>query len=102
MIKIYCVHDSAAERYLDPWTAPTHEVAMRGFRQAVNAEGHQFNQFPDDYTLFFVGEFNPETGTVISSHPVSMGNALEYVQKTELPTATQLPLELTEEETADA
>ena len=75
---LFCVFDSAAHRYLDPFVAPTAEVAMRGFGHAVNQENHQFNQFPEDYTLFHIGSFDPESGQLEPETPRSLGNALTF------------------------
>lgn len=77
--QVFTVHDSAANRFLEPFFAPTQEFAMRGFREAVNQEGHQFNKFPQDYTLFHIGEFDAESGTMIAAHPHSLGVAVTYM-----------------------
>lgn len=84
---IFSVYDSAAEMYLDPFVAPTLEVALRGFRQVVNREGHQFNAFPADYTLFQVGEFDPHTGVLRANAPTNLGNGLTVLQATAQPLA---------------
>lgn len=78
-VLFFSVYDQAASRYLDPFCAPTVEVAIRGFRQAVEREGHQFNEFPADYTLFHVGRFDPEQGIVSPITPANLGNALQYL-----------------------
>lgn len=75
------VYDSAANMWLDPFMAPTIEFAIRGFRQAVNTEGHQFALFPDDYTLFSVGGFDPSTGKLLPQEPVSLGVAVTFVDR---------------------
>lgn len=83
---LFCVYDSAAARYLDPFVAPTQEVAMRGFRQAVNTDGHVFNEYPGDYTLFHVGSFNAENGLLhCNQAPHSLGNGLEFMTPTQTP-----------------
>lgn len=77
--QIFSVYDSAAHRYLDPFTAPTVDVAIRHFKHAVNSDGHQFNQFPQDYTLFHCGEFDPETGKLVPCEPHSLGVAITFL-----------------------
>lgn len=81
MIEGFTVYDSAAARYLDPFFAPTIEFAIRGFRQAVNKEGHQFHEFPEDYTLFHVGSFDPEKGIFVPQEPRSLGVAITFLNK---------------------
>lgn len=63
-VGIFSVYDSAAQRYLEAFTAPTVEFALRGFRQAVITPDHQFGQFPEDYTLFQLAELDLVSGTV--------------------------------------
>lgn len=80
---IFTVYDSAAARFLEPFFAPTVEFAIRGFRQAVNTPDHQFNTFPADYTLFHIGEFNPETGEIAAHEPHSLGVAITFIDRME-------------------
>ncbi len=75
----FSVYDSAANRYLEPFFAPTMEFAIRGFREAVNKEGHQFKKFPEDYTLYHIGGFDAETGNLQQSEPRSLGVAITFV-----------------------
>lgn len=85
---IFTVFDSAAGGFLDPFTAPTIEVAIRGFRELVNTQDHQFNRFPEDYTLFQLGTFNVETGQVSpldTPHP--LGVAVTYLKREVSPDA---------------
>lgn len=77
--QLFSVYDSAAARYLDPFCAPTVEVAIREFRRVVNKQGHQFNSYPEDYTLFHVGEFDAELGTCSEVKPRSLGVALSFI-----------------------
>lgn len=78
--ELFTVFDSAARRYLEPFCAPTVEVAIRMFRQLVNKAGHQFEMFPQDYVLFHVGSFDAEQGCIEGwSAPRSLGVALTFV-----------------------
>ncbi len=79
--QLFTVYDSAAGAYLDPFVAPTVEFAIREFRNIVNKEGHQFNQFPSDYTLFHIGSFKIQEGTLKPNGPTSLGVALTFVEK---------------------
>ncbi len=74
---LYAVHDSKACAYLAPFTAPTHAVACRHVVRAALTEGHDFNLFPGDYTLFQVGEWDENSGGIqaLLSHE-SIGNVL--------------------------
>lgn len=60
MIELFSILDAAAERYMDPFCAPTIEFAIRGFKEACSIKDHQFSKFPEDYSLFHIGTFDPE------------------------------------------
>lgn len=77
----FCVYDSAAGLYLEPFFAPSIEFAIRGFRQAVNREDHQFNSFPEDYTLFHIGEFDQKKGVFVPQEPRSLGVAITFLER---------------------
>lgn len=80
-MNVFTVYDSAARRYLEPFFAETVEVACRMFRALVNKEGHQFQRFPEDYTLFHIGEYDAETGMLLAlPAPHSLGVAVTFVQ----------------------
>lgn len=81
---IFTVYDSAAGRYLEPFFAPSVEFAMRGFREAVNRVDHQFNKFPEDYTLFSIGSFDPVAGVLNAEVPHSLGVALTFIDRKEV------------------
>lgn len=74
---IYSVFDSKAKAYLTPFYAVNDDVATRSFTVACNQEGHQFNDFAEDYTLFFLGTFDPTNAKFeLSSAPRSIINGL--------------------------
>ncbi len=78
---LFSVFDTAAGAFLDPFVAPSIEYAIRSFRQAVNTAEHQFNRFPEDYTLFHVGVFAIESGEIIGSNPKSLGVAITFLDR---------------------
>ncbi len=81
---LFTVYDSAASLYLDPFVAPTIEFAIREFKSVVNKEGHQFNQYPEDYTLFHIGVFSPETAELKQKTATSLGVAITFVEQTQI------------------
>lgn len=86
MLKIYTVHDSKAEAYLPPFFSSAHGLAIRGFEDAANKEGHPFNQHPGDYTLFHVGEFDEQTGIIsISKTHTNLGKAIDVQRQADFP-----------------
>lgn len=80
----YAVRDSKAERFLPPFFAINRAVALRMFSQACTDTGHQFNQHSGDFTLFEVGTFDDETGSIASNEKghENLGLAAQYKQST--------------------
>lgn len=85
MKNLFCILDSATKLYLDPFVAPTVEAAIREFREHVNQEGSPLNRFPEDYTLFHIGEFDPDKGELVGFPPRSLGVAVTFVRPNLLP-----------------
>ncbi len=78
IIELFSVWDGAANRYMDVFPAPTVDFAIRGFKEACQTEGHQFQKFPEDYVLFHVGQFDGESGEVGSVVIHKIAQALSY------------------------
>lgn len=81
MTQLFTVYDSKAERFLKPFESETIATALRAFTELVNMSDHQFNRFPEDYTLYCIAQFDPETGKVDSyGTPQSIALASTLVQ----------------------
>lgn len=66
-MKIYTVYDKEAEEYSQP-QAQAHDVAaMRSFTASVNnaQEGNMLNHAPEHFSLWRIGEFHTDTGTLV-------------------------------------
>lgn len=76
-IELFAIFDSAAERYIEPFCGSTIGVALRGFQEACEKEGHQFNKFPEDYALYHVGSFDADLGvlTPIPAHKIAQASS---------------------------
>ncbi len=75
-MEIFSVHDSKANAYLTPFFAPTEGVALRQLSSAIKDENHEFNRYAEDYTLFQVGHWDEDTGTITGTPPRSIVNCL--------------------------
>lgn len=64
--KIFSVYDAKAEAFTEPFFAPTRGVAVRSMTQAVNDPSHVFGRHPEDYTLFELGEFEAQSGSLVA------------------------------------
>lgn len=72
--ELFSVFDQAAQRFMDPFPAPTVEFAIRAFSEVCTEVGHAFNKHPEDYALYHVGSFDGETAviTVQPAHKIAM------------------------------
>lgn len=67
--KMFAVHDSKACAYMLPWFQPEKGMAVRMFSDSVRDKDTLLGKHPADFTLFFIGEFDTDTGTVIAVVP---------------------------------
>ena len=61
-MKAYSVFDCKAEVWSQPFFQMNDAVAQRAIGNAVNTPGSNYNMNPEDYELYFVGEWNDEDG----------------------------------------
>jgi len=80
-VELFSVFDQAAARFIDPFPAPTIEFALRGFQEACETEGHQFQKFPEDYVLYHVGSFHPMSGVIETMEAHKIGMASSYITR---------------------
>lgn len=76
---IFTVRDSKAEAYLPPFYAAKQGLAVRMVANAVNDPDHTFFRNPEDYTLFYLGTFDEETGYIKSIPPEAICNLVQLV-----------------------
>lgn len=79
LVNVYAVYDSKAQAYLQPWFCQNHNVAFRNMELALRNPQCPFKQFPADFTLFCIGEFDDLTGA-ITGHAAheSLGNMIQF------------------------
>lgn len=65
MLKIYSVRDSKGEVFNTPFFQKTHGEAERSFQHLCKDEKSMVSQYPDDYDLWYLGEYDDSTGTII-------------------------------------
>lgn len=82
---LYSVLDKKASAYLPVFLARTDQEAMRMMKMTLLRGPSPFSDFPEDYHLYTLGEFDDEHGTLAStSKPLpiaSISELLESVQR---------------------
>lgn len=87
IINIYAIYDSKVRAFLQPWYSPNHASACRNLELACRDPKSSFVQFPVDYTLFCIGNYDDQTGQ-LTPHELhqNLGNMQQF-----LPAASETP-----------
>ncbi|AZL83006.1 nonstructural protein [Apis mellifera associated microvirus 22] len=61
-LKMFSIRDSKTEVFNNPFFQKTHGEAERSFKQLSEDPKSTVSQFPEDYDLYFLGEYDDNTG----------------------------------------
>lgn len=79
---VYAVYDSKAAQYGQLITLPTRGVALRSFADVVSRRDSQIAQYPADYALYELGEYDQSSGKLVAhSVPQFVVSAAAVVQQ---------------------
>lgn len=79
LLKSYSVYDSKVAAFMQPFFMQAHGAALRAFADLVNDPKTQICKYPEDFTLFYHGDFDDQSGLFRSEPaPVALGTGLEY------------------------
>ena len=67
--KMYSIRDLKGEIFNTPFPAPTHAAAERNFEQVVRDPKTTIAQYPSDYDLYYIGDYDDNTGLM---HPLQV------------------------------
>jgi len=88
--KVYSIYDTKGEFYTRPFYCKTAGEAERIFQQLVNDEKSTIFQFPTDFDLFFLGEFDEISGKLIpETTPEHVVKALHVKQGYQAPNRSE-------------
>jgi hypothetical protein len=80
--KMYSVRDAKAEVFKPPFYKQTHGEAERDFRMLCNDEKSIVAKYPEDFDLWYMGEFDDCSGKMQSlSSPQHIIKAIQCVAK---------------------
>lgn len=63
LLKAFSIRDQKAEVFNTPFFQKTHGEAERNFRTLVNDQKSTVFQFPEDFDLYYVGDYDDVLGT---------------------------------------
>lgn len=78
-VNCYAVLDSASGVYDGPHKARAHGEMMREFERLAKTEGSPIHSHPEHFVLFFIGEYDDETGEVCSVDHLPLCKAIDLV-----------------------
>lgn len=85
ILKVYSVFDSKVQSFMQPFYCQSKGQALRGFTEVANDKQHTIGKYPEDCTLFELGEFDDATGHFsLFDTPMSIGLAIEYINAEQL------------------
>lgn len=78
-VSIYGIFDQKAGAFLQPFFSPNNQLAFRNVEKACRNPQSPFVDFPADFTLFRLAEFDDETGIFepLKVHE-NLGNFLQF------------------------
>lgn len=83
-LKIYSVLDSATAAFLPPFFMRADGEALRSFMDALGSGDHQFSKHPRDFTLYYIGVFDDNSGEIeIPDVPLKLANGIELTGEQE-------------------
>lgn len=77
MIKLYTVLDKQSKTTNQPFPMQTNRDAIEGLRQVVQDENTTISKHPDDFDLYYLGEYDEREMQFIISSPEKVISASE-------------------------
>lgn len=82
MKHIYAVKDLAVQAFGQPFFVRAKGEAIRSFQDEANSTTGQsaIAKHPEDYELYFVGNYDEQTGTIHSENPELIARAKDLLK----------------------
>lgn len=85
-LRLYSIYDSKAEQFSPPQVYHNDMLALRGFESIVNDDKMLIKKYPEDFSLYYVGNLGDSDGCYCIDSPdktrvpILVGRAVDYVQ----------------------
>lgn len=63
-LKAFAIRDNKAEYFNTPFFQKSHGEAERSFKQLTNDNQSTVSKYPEDFDLYYVGDYDDNTGTI--------------------------------------
>lgn len=82
MSKIYAIKDQAIEAFSQPFFVQAQGQAVRMFMDETKNEQSQLNKHPQDFELWYLGEFNEQDGVITAATNIErVARAIDFMNK---------------------
>lgn len=61
-LQVFTVRDDKAEAFMNPFFMPNQALAVRSIQQCMADPEHTFARFPEDFSLYILGEYDEQSG----------------------------------------
>lgn len=78
--KMFAIFDKKALAFMMPFCMQNNMLAIRAFSDLATTSDHPINKHPEDYSLYYVGEFDDANGQVGVVDPVSIFTGLDALR----------------------
>lgn len=58
LLSLFCIKDLKADNHTAPFNSQNIATAIREFTELVNTDGNPYNKYPEDYSLWVLGNFD--------------------------------------------
>lgn len=66
ILKVYSVYDEKAGIFAQPFFMPNKGTALRAMSGVFKNTEHEFSKFPQDYTIYELGDYDDNSGRINS------------------------------------
>ena len=66
---MFAIYDAKAVGFLPPFISHNKYTALRAFKSAANDPQHDFCRHAEDYTLYYIGQWDPTVGFLTQDAP---------------------------------
>lgn len=80
IIKYFAIRDLKSAAYMQLFPSQSFGTAERDFANTVNNQDSMISKYPEDFELFYVGDFNDETGDFNTSSPQHVASAVNLLK----------------------
>lgn len=82
ILKMYTIRDAKIGAFRAPFFQNTHGEAERSFMTAVNDPQSQLHAYPEDFDLYYLGDYDDQSGTFQGlDTPQHVAKAITVVKK---------------------